>query len=201
MSLRNGRTVDNGWLPGALVWVRSSGTSPDTFVLIHGIRVSSRYFRPLAAKPARTAAVRSIDLPAHGSSPKPRRTFSVPDYERAAPIRHVRAFSPRDANLPLRQPSARALTSSGSQPWDISAFSTTHTCSAPWTRTSEISKPQRRHEIMNAALQGDLAIHGRGGGSTMTIFVVRFFFSCRYTVGIVRAMAMATCEGGVCKFG
>lgn len=69
--------------PGALVHVRSSGTGPDTYVLIHGIGMSSRYFRPLAAELARTATVHTIDLPGHGSSPKPRRTLSVPDYARA----------------------------------------------------------------------------------------------------------------------
>lgn len=69
--------------PGALVHVRSSGTGPDTYVLIHGIGVSSRYFLPLAAELAHTATVHNIDLPGHGSTPKPSRTLSVRDYAHA----------------------------------------------------------------------------------------------------------------------
>lgn len=69
--------------PGTQVHVHSSGTGPDTYVLIHGIGVSSRYFRPLARELARTATVHNIELPGHGSTPKPRRPLSVPDYARA----------------------------------------------------------------------------------------------------------------------
>lgn len=69
--------------PGTQVHVHSEGTGPDTYVLIHGIGVSSRYFRPLAKELARTATVHNIELPGHGSTPKPRRTLSVPDYARA----------------------------------------------------------------------------------------------------------------------
>jgi len=54
------------------------------FVLIHGIGVSSRYFRPLAVELSRTATVYNLDLPGHASTPKPGRTLSVPDYARAA---------------------------------------------------------------------------------------------------------------------
>lgn len=69
--------------PDAQVHVHTSGTGPDTYVLIHGIGVSSRYFRPLAEELARTATVHTIDLPGHGRSPKPRRALSVPEYSYA----------------------------------------------------------------------------------------------------------------------
>lgn len=63
--------------------VHSSGTGPETYVLIHGIGVSSRYFRPLAIELSRMATVHNLDLPGHGSTPTPRRALSVPDYARA----------------------------------------------------------------------------------------------------------------------
>lgn len=69
--------------PGALLHVHSAGTGPDTYVLIHGIGVSSRYFRPLTAELARTDTVHTIDLPGHGNTPKPRQPLSVPDYAHA----------------------------------------------------------------------------------------------------------------------
>lgn len=68
---------------GGRLHVYSSGSGPDTYVLIHGIGASSRYFRPLATELARTATVHSLELPGHGSTPKPRRPLSVPDYARA----------------------------------------------------------------------------------------------------------------------
>jgi pimeloyl-ACP methyl ester carboxylesterase len=42
------------------------------FVLVHGIGVSSRYFRPLAIELAKRGSVFLIDLPGYGSAPDPR---------------------------------------------------------------------------------------------------------------------------------
>jgi len=42
------------------------------FVLVHGIGVSSRYFRPLALELVRHGSVYLIDLPGYGAAPDPR---------------------------------------------------------------------------------------------------------------------------------
>jgi pimeloyl-ACP methyl ester carboxylesterase len=43
------------------------------YVLVHGIGVSSRYFRPLAVELAKTGPVFLVDLPGYGAAPDPRR--------------------------------------------------------------------------------------------------------------------------------
>lgn len=48
------------------------------YVLLHGIGLSHRYFARLHDELARTAEVRSIDLPGFGSAPKPRTAPDVP---------------------------------------------------------------------------------------------------------------------------
>jgi pimeloyl-ACP methyl ester carboxylesterase len=53
------------------------------FVLVHGLGVSGRYFRPLAAELSRHGAVHVVDLPGHGSSPDPRRRVRIDDHARA----------------------------------------------------------------------------------------------------------------------
>lgn len=52
-------------MPGPVV------TGP-AFVLVHGIGVSSRYFRPLALELARHGTVYLVDLPGYGAAPDPR---------------------------------------------------------------------------------------------------------------------------------
>ena len=69
-------------LEDATVHIHTSGAGAMTYVLIHGIGVSSRYFRPLADELSRDALVHSVDLPGHGRVPKPARPLSVPDYAR-----------------------------------------------------------------------------------------------------------------------
>ena len=56
--------------------------SPDliTFVLVHGIGVSSRYFVPLAEELAKHGQVVIFDLPGFGGLPHPRDTFSIADF-------------------------------------------------------------------------------------------------------------------------
>lgn len=60
----------------------SSHTAGPTFVLVHGIGVSSRYFQPAAAELARTGGVYLVDLPGYGSAPNPKRPVSISDHAR-----------------------------------------------------------------------------------------------------------------------
>ncbi|MBL8158895.1 alpha/beta fold hydrolase [Candidatus Saccharibacteria bacterium] len=48
-----------------------------SFILIHGIGVSGRYFMPLALKLARHHTVYVLDLPGHGDTPKPARALDI----------------------------------------------------------------------------------------------------------------------------
>jgi pimeloyl-ACP methyl ester carboxylesterase len=50
------------------------------FVLVHGIGVSSRYYRPLAAELAHLGAVYLVDLPGYGAAPDPRRDVTIADH-------------------------------------------------------------------------------------------------------------------------
>lgn len=61
------------------VLLRSAGSGAQTVVLVHGIGVSSRYFRPLAAELARHCTVYAVELPGFGSAPRPSRALDVPD--------------------------------------------------------------------------------------------------------------------------
>ncbi|MGV3712210.1 alpha/beta fold hydrolase [Pseudolysinimonas sp.] len=51
-----------------------------TFVLVHGIGVSSRYFRPLAAELSTRGRVFLVDLPGYGAAPDPRRDVTIADH-------------------------------------------------------------------------------------------------------------------------
>jgi pimeloyl-ACP methyl ester carboxylesterase len=51
-----------------------------TFVLVHGIGVSSRYFQPLAAELAHLGAVYLVDLPGYGAAPDPHRDVTIPEH-------------------------------------------------------------------------------------------------------------------------
>ncbi|MEO8263730.1 MAG: alpha/beta fold hydrolase [Pseudolysinimonas sp.] len=51
-----------------------------SFVLVHGIGVSSRYFQPLAAELANLGAVYLVDLPGYGAAPDPRRDVTIADH-------------------------------------------------------------------------------------------------------------------------
>ncbi|WP_349897076.1 alpha/beta fold hydrolase [Parafrigoribacterium soli] len=51
-----------------------------SFVLVHGIGVSSRYFRPLAAELAAAGDVFLIDLPGYGFTPNPHRRVSIQEH-------------------------------------------------------------------------------------------------------------------------
>jgi pimeloyl-ACP methyl ester carboxylesterase len=50
------------------------------FVLVHGIGVSSRYFRPSAAQLAKYGTVYLVDLPGYGSAPNPHREVSIAEH-------------------------------------------------------------------------------------------------------------------------
>ena len=51
-----------------------------TYLLVHGIGVSSRYFGPLAAELARAGRVFLVDLPGYGAAPNPRRSVGLADH-------------------------------------------------------------------------------------------------------------------------
>ncbi|MCU1440676.1 MAG: hydrolase [Rhodoglobus sp.] len=51
-----------------------------TFVLVHGIGVSSRYFQPAAAELAKRGTVYLVDLPGHGAAPDPKREVTIADH-------------------------------------------------------------------------------------------------------------------------
>lgn len=51
-----------------------------SFVLVHGIGVSSRYFQPLAAELAHLGAVYLVDLPGYGAAPDPHRDVTIGDH-------------------------------------------------------------------------------------------------------------------------
>jgi len=51
-----------------------------TFVLVHGLGVSSRYFHPLAGELAKSGRVFLVDLPGYGAAPNPRRDVTLVDH-------------------------------------------------------------------------------------------------------------------------
>ena len=51
-----------------------------TFVLVHGLGVSSRYFHPLAAELALQGRVFLVDLPGYGAAPNPKRDVGIADH-------------------------------------------------------------------------------------------------------------------------
>lgn len=51
-----------------------------SFVLVHGIGVSSRYFQPAAAELAKRGTVYLVDLPGYGAAPDPRRDVTIADH-------------------------------------------------------------------------------------------------------------------------
>lgn len=58
----------------------SGAPGEPTYVLVHGIGVSSRYYRPLAAELARSGRVFLVDLPGYGAAPDPRRDVGIADH-------------------------------------------------------------------------------------------------------------------------
>ena len=51
-----------------------------SYVLVHGLGVSSRYFHPLAVELAKSGRVYLVDLPGYGAAPDPRRDVSLADH-------------------------------------------------------------------------------------------------------------------------
>ncbi|HEV8176672.1 MAG TPA: alpha/beta hydrolase [Gemmatimonadales bacterium] len=82
MKLSDGEDVESGGLAGRLY--RSVAPAGDvqrrTYVLLHGIGVSHRYFTRLHRELALAADVYSFDLPGFGDAPKPRRQVPVGEY-------------------------------------------------------------------------------------------------------------------------
>jgi pimeloyl-ACP methyl ester carboxylesterase len=50
------------------------------FVLVHGLGVSSRYFRPVATRLCKAGSVFLVDLPGYGSAPNPKTPISLEDH-------------------------------------------------------------------------------------------------------------------------
>ncbi|MCZ2402186.1 alpha/beta hydrolase [Paenarthrobacter sp. Z7-10] len=65
---------------GLAFTVRTLGSGSKTFVLVHGIGTSSRYFAPLAAQLARHGTVLLIEMPGFAANANPRRPLTVPDF-------------------------------------------------------------------------------------------------------------------------
>jgi pimeloyl-ACP methyl ester carboxylesterase len=61
---------------------REGATSAASFVLVHGIGVSSRYYHPVAEELARHGEVFLVDLPGFGSAPDPRHNVSIEEHAR-----------------------------------------------------------------------------------------------------------------------
>jgi pimeloyl-ACP methyl ester carboxylesterase len=86
MVLSGGRDVEAGGLQGKLYSsVQPQGAGADTgarptYVLMHGIGVSHRYFARLHRELAEVADVHSFDLPGFGKSSKPGRQLQVEDF-------------------------------------------------------------------------------------------------------------------------
>lgn len=57
-----------------------SGSGAVTYVLVHGIGISSRYFERLIPVLAQHARVVAVDLPGFGRAPKPGRRMTVEDF-------------------------------------------------------------------------------------------------------------------------
>ncbi len=72
-----GETVQLLTVDGCRLRVRTVGTGPEAFVLVHGIGVSARYFEPLAAELARHGTVHLVDLPGYGWLPEPERALDL----------------------------------------------------------------------------------------------------------------------------
>ncbi|HJW01289.1 MAG TPA: alpha/beta hydrolase [Arthrobacter sp.] len=86
MKLGDGREVTAGGLTGRLYTstvprVHGSGNgSSGTYVLLHGIGVSHRYFARLHRELALVANVYTLDLPGFGAAPRPGRQVPVGEY-------------------------------------------------------------------------------------------------------------------------
>ena len=82
MKLSDGENIESGGLAGRLY--RSVAPAGDvhrpTYVLLHGIGVSHRYFARLHRELALAADVYSFDLPGFGDAPRPRRQVPVGEY-------------------------------------------------------------------------------------------------------------------------
>jgi pimeloyl-ACP methyl ester carboxylesterase len=63
---------------------RSGRGSGPQFVLVHGIGVAARYYRRLAAVLARSGGVHVLELPGHGTAPKPADPMSIGDFADSA---------------------------------------------------------------------------------------------------------------------
>lgn len=66
------------------LWVYSGGAGTRDYVLIHGIGVSSVYYRPLAEELAAHGRVHLVELPGFGKAMTPHRPLSLAEFAEAA---------------------------------------------------------------------------------------------------------------------
>lgn len=64
----------------AVTRVPGSSAEGPAFVMVHGLGVSSRYFRPVAIRLAQHGTVYLVDLPGYGAAPNPRTAVSLADH-------------------------------------------------------------------------------------------------------------------------
>ncbi len=89
MELSGGRDVESRGLTGRLyASLQPAGSGPrPTYVLLHGIGVSHRYFARLHLELAKDSDVYTFDLPGFGDAPRPGRPVPVGEY--AAFVRDI----------------------------------------------------------------------------------------------------------------
>lgn len=71
-------------IDGLQVVARVHGSGPRTYVLVHGLGMSSYYFRPLAERLGRRGTVFSLNLPGFGPTRDPDRTLRVAQFAQVA---------------------------------------------------------------------------------------------------------------------
>ncbi|MDO5082187.1 alpha/beta hydrolase [Arachnia propionica] len=71
-------------IDGLQVVARIHGSGPQTYVLVHGLGMSSYYFRPLAERLARRGTVVSVNLPGFGPTRDPDKTLRIGQFARVA---------------------------------------------------------------------------------------------------------------------
>ncbi|WP_024331321.1 alpha/beta fold hydrolase [Winkia neuii] len=76
------RHIDGVFVRYHLVTAKSSVATPPTFVLIHGIGVSARYFVPLAHELSKYGNAILFDLPGFGGLPKPSEAMDIKSFAR-----------------------------------------------------------------------------------------------------------------------
>ncbi|WP_022885039.1 alpha/beta fold hydrolase [Glaciibacter superstes] len=67
---------------GAAEWSNRDDDQPLSFVLVHGIGASSRYYEPLAGRLRKYGIVHLVELPGFGASPEPEHPLGIEAFAR-----------------------------------------------------------------------------------------------------------------------